>query len=44
MWEVNPEVAIICSDELNEYGVKTMKEEMENVTNVKEEDDVYAYQ
>ena len=37
-----PEVAITCSNELNENGVKTMKEESENVTNVKEDDEVYV--
>ena len=36
-----PEVSIISSDELNENGVKTMKEESENVTNGKEDDEVY---
>ena len=38
--ENNPEDAITCSDKLNENGVKTMKEESENVTNVKEDDEV----
>ena len=35
--ENNPEVTIACSDKLNEDGVKTVKAEKENVTNVKEE-------
>ena len=40
--ENNPEDAITCSNKLNENSVKTMKEESENVTNVKEEDEVYV--
>ena len=42
MCKINPEVAITCSDKLNGNGVKTMKEEKEIVTNVKEEDEVYV--
>ena len=42
MCKSNPEVAITYSNKLNEDGVKTMKAEKENVTNVKEEDEVYV--
>jgi len=38
----NPEDNITCSDKLNENDVKTMKEESENVTNVKDNDEVYT--
>ena len=42
MYKINPEVAITCNNKLNGNGVKTMKAEKENVTNVKEEDEVYV--
>ena len=35
------EVAITCSDNLNENGIKTMKGKSEMVTNVKEFDEAY---
>ena len=37
-----PEITITCSDKLNENGVKTKKVKKENVTNIKEEDEVYV--
>ena len=36
------EVAITCSNKLNRNWIKTIKLEMEMVTNVKEEDEVYV--
>jgi len=36
------EVAITCSNRLNENGAKTMEDQKEIVTNVQEDDEVYV--